>query len=126
MIERACLRFDGIIGWLTYCGFEAREAKTLEKKTIDLTAKKASKMVASEFESFKNLHKSSRYSVILRDLARKESSTWAELKRTVETKEGVEIGQGEITKLLSNLEDSGFVTKSDSTGVVLYPRSYGS
>jgi uncharacterized protein len=113
MIENACLRFDGIIGWLTYCGFEAREDNKLEKKTIDRVARQASKMVASEFKNFESLHKSPRYRVILRGLAKGRDSTWAELRRAVETREGITIGQGEITKLLVNLEDAGFVAKNE-------------
>jgi AAA+ ATPase superfamily predicted ATPase len=115
MIESTYRRFDGIIGWLTYLGFEARQKKKLERRTIDSVARKASKMVAEEFENFKNLHKSQRYNVIMKTLAR-GPAMWAELKRAIEIREGVTIGQGEITKLLSNLEDSSFITKDGNAG----------
>lgn len=120
MIESASRRFDGVIGWLTYCGFEASQVKKLDNKIIDEVAKKASRMVSKEFKNFKNLHKSSRYSVIMRSLARGASS-WAELRKAIEAREGVTIGQGEITKLLSNLEDAGFVAKNESDGAYFIP-----
>lgn len=111
-IASAVQRFDGIIGWLTYCGFAAMEEKTLEKKIIDAVARKSSKMVGREFKNFKNLHKSTRYNLVMRSLAR-GISTWADLKRTLEAREGAIIGQSEITKILSNLEDAGFLVKKD-------------
>ena len=48
----------------------------------------------------------------MRELARKRSS-WAELKRVLEAREGVMITHSEITKLLSNLIDASFVTKGE-------------
>ena len=111
-LESVHLRFDGIIGWLTYCGFMAREEKKLDKAIIEETARKAAKLAALEFRNFVRLHKSERYGVVMKSLAR-GSITWAELKRVVESKEGVTIGQGEITRLLTNLEDASFIEKRD-------------
>jgi AAA+ ATPase superfamily predicted ATPase len=113
IIESICNRFNGIIGWLTYCGFKAREDGKVEKKTIDGVAKKAAKMVAAEFKNFLSLHRSNRYNLLMEYLAKGGKATWADLKRAVEAKEGITIVQSEITKLLSNLESAGFVTKSD-------------
>lgn len=112
MFQSVQLRFDGIIGWLTYCGFKAMEAKKLDGKIIDDVAKKAMKLVALEFKNFLKLYKSMRYRIVMKGLAR-GGAPWADLRRAVESKEGVRIGQGEITKLLSNLEDAGFVAKGD-------------
>jgi len=121
MLESVHLRFDGIIGWLTYCGLKAMEKKKLDKKIIDEAAEKATRLVALEFKNFLRLYKSNRYSVVMRNLA-KGNTTWADLKRAVESREGVTIGQGEITKLLSNLEDAGFVAKgNDGTYVIADP-----
>jgi uncharacterized protein len=113
MLDAVHLRFDGIIGWLTYCGVKAIENKGLDRKIIDDAARKAARLVALEFKNFLKLYKSNRYSVLMKNLAR-GNSTWADLKRAVESREGVTIGQGEITKLLSNLEDSGFVTRGNN------------
>lgn len=112
MLERIHQRFDGIIGWLTYAGFKARETKRIDGKVLEETAKKAGKIVAQEFKNFMNLHSSERYRIIVRHLARGDSS-WTETKSAVEVKEGVSIGQGNITKLLSTLEDAGFIAKDD-------------
>lgn len=112
MLERIHQRFDGIIGWLTYAGFKAREERRIDAKVLEETAKKASKVVAGEFKNFTNLHSSGRYRIIVKHLARGES-TWTEIKSVVEVKEGVSISQGNITKLLSTLEDAGFVAKDD-------------
>ena len=112
MLESVHLRFDGIIGWLTYCGFKAREEKKLDKKIIEETARVASKLAALEFKNFLKLYKSERYRTVMKSLAR-GSSAWSELKRSVESREGMTIGNGEITKLLSNLEDASFVAKRD-------------
>ena len=121
MLESVHLRFDGIIGWLTYCGLKAMEKKKLDKKIIDEAAEKATRLVALEFKNFLRLYKSNRYSVVMRNLA-KGNTTWADLKRAVESREGVTIGQGEITKLLSNLEDAGFVAKgNDGTYFIADP-----
>ncbi|MDG6907478.1 MAG: ATP-binding protein [Nitrososphaerota archaeon] len=110
MLQSVHLRFDGIIGWLTYCGFKAMEAKKLDARIIDEAAKKAMKLVALEFKNFLKLYKSKRYRIVMNLLARGRAP-WADLRRAVESREGVTIGQGEITKLLSNLEDAGFVEK---------------
>jgi AAA+ ATPase superfamily predicted ATPase len=121
MLENVHLRFDGIVGWLTYCGLKAMEKKKLDRKIIDEAAEKATRLVALEFKNFIRLHKSNRYSVVMRNLA-KGNTTWADLKRAVESREGVRIGQGEITKLLSNLEDAGFVAKgNDGTYFIADP-----
>lgn len=58
------------------------------------------------------LNRSERHSVIMKNLAG-GILTWAQPKRSVETKEGMAIGRGEITKPLSNLEDAGFVAKCE-------------
>ncbi|MGH2638667.1 MAG: hypothetical protein ACRDF4_05215 [Rhabdochlamydiaceae bacterium] len=82
------------------------------KRAINDVSRKASRIVAQEFKNFLSLHGSQRYIIVMKNLAR-SSLTWAELKRTVETKEDMTVGQGAITKLLSNLEDASFVAKSD-------------
>jgi len=101
MVESTHSRFDGIIGWLTYAGVKAREEKKIDARTIEAVALKASSVVAREFKNFLQLYKSERYSIVMRSLAR-GSSTWADLKRAVESKEGVTIIPAEITKLLNN------------------------
>lgn len=120
LVQRTVSRFDGIIGWLTYCGFEAREAGRLDEKIIETTAKKASRLVATEFKNFKSVHKSNRYSIVLRSLA-SGANEWAVIRRALEAREGVSITQGEITKLLSNLEDSGFIAKNKIEGTYYIP-----
>lgn len=112
MLERIHERFDGIVGWLTYAGFKAREARKIDGKVLEETAKKASRIVAGEFKNFRGLHNSERYRIIVKHLARGKSS-WTEIKSAVEVKEGVSIGQGNITKLLSTLEDAGFVARDN-------------
>ncbi|MDG6906733.1 MAG: ATP-binding protein [Nitrososphaerota archaeon] len=111
-LESVHQRFDGIIGWLTYCGFKAMEKKKLDGRIIEESSAKATKLAALEFKNFLKLYKSERYSLVMKSLAR-GSSAWAELKRGVESREGMTIGQSEITKLLTNLEDASFVAKRD-------------
>lgn len=112
LLRNVHTRFDGVIGWLTYCGFKSMEAKKLDARIIEDTAKKAMKLAALEFKRFLKVYKSKRYRLLMKDLARGGSS-WADLKRVVEASEGVTISHSEITKLLSNLEDSGFVAKKE-------------
>ncbi len=114
MLERIYQRFDGIIGWLTYAGFKAREAKRIDEKILNDAARKASRILAAEFKNFLNLYRSDRYSMIIRHLARGRA-TWSETKRVLEVSEGARIGQGNVTKLISTLEDAGFIAK-DSEG----------
>jgi predicted transcriptional regulator of viral defense system len=40
-------------------------------------------------------------------------------KKAIEAEDGMTIGQGEITKLLSNLEDAGFLEKRDDGAYVI-------
>ncbi len=119
ILEKIHERFDGIIGWLTYVGFKARESRKIDSKILDETARKASSIVAGELKNFMNLHSSERYRIIVKHLA-SGKSTWTEIKSAVELKEGVSIGQGNITKLLSTLEDAGFVAK-DNEGKYFLP-----
>lgn len=112
VLEGAHLRFDGIIGWLTYLGFRAREERELDQKVIEETASLASKMAASEFRNFLGLYRSERYRTVMKSLAG-GSLSWADLKRAIESKEGMRVGQGEVTKVLHNLEDAGFVAKDE-------------
>ncbi len=112
ILEKIHQRFDGIIGWLTYAGFKAKEVRRIDGKVLEETAKKASKVVAGEFKNFTNLYSSERYRIIVKHLARGKS-TWTETKSAVEVKEGVSISQGNITKLLSTLEGAGFIAKDE-------------
>lgn len=112
LLEGIHQRFDGIIGWLTYAGFKAREAKRIDGKVLEETAKKASKLVAREFKNFMNLYNSNRYRIIIKHLARGKS-TWNEVKNAVEVKEGVSISHSNVTELLSTLKDAGFIAKDD-------------
>lgn len=121
MVESICHRFDGIIGWLTYAGFKAREVKSIDEETLDDVARKASGLAAAEFKNFLNLYRSERYSIVMKHLAR-GGATWSEIKKTVEVREGVTVGQGNITKLLSTLEDAGFIAKgSDGLYSIIDP-----
>ena len=95
-------------------GFEAREAKSIDEKTLDDAAPKASGIVAAAFKGFLNLYRSERYRMVVKRLS-KGKATWSEMKRAIEIDEGVGIGQGSITKLLSTLMDAGFIAK-DNTG----------
>lgn len=108
-------RFDGIIGWLTYAGFKAREKRKLNDKILQEAARKACRIVSSEFRNFLNLYSSDRYKIIVRHLADRRSS-WSEVKKAVELEEGVTISQGNITKLLCTLEEAGFIGKDESDG----------
>ena len=74
----------------------------------------ARRMTAAEFKNFLGLYKSERYGVIMSGLAT-GSRTWAQLKKTVEAEEGMTIGQGEITKLLSNLESQASARERGSS-----------
>lgn len=106
-------RFDGIIGWLTYVGFKARETKRIDGKVLADTSKKSCAIVADEFGNFIKLYGSGRYVVIMKHLARERKSSWSKIKEQLEAKAGVSISNSNVTKLLSTLDDAGFIVKDD-------------
>jgi AAA+ ATPase superfamily predicted ATPase len=106
-------RFDGIIGWLTYVGFKAREAKKIDAKVLVDATKKSCAIVADEFGNFTKLYGSDRYSTIMKHLARERKSSWSKIKEDLEAKAGVGISNSNVTKLLSTLEDAGFIAKDE-------------
>ncbi|MGB9002721.1 MAG: ATP-binding protein [Nitrosotalea sp.] len=112
-------RFDGIIGWLTFVGFKAREVKKIDEKILDETTKKSCAIVADEFGNFSKLYGSDRYVTIMKHLARERKSSWSKIKENLEAKAGVSISNSNVTKLLSTLEDAGFIAKDDEENYLI-------
>lgn len=120
-LEYALDRLDGVIGWLTYFGTLSLRYG-LKEETVDLTVEKASKLALSELISFLRLREVARrrYINILYATAL-APSTWSEIKRFIELKEGKEISPSNITRLIRNLVDSGFLVKRGGRYVIADP-----
>jgi AAA+ ATPase superfamily predicted ATPase len=113
-IDKAVKSLDGIIGWLTYLGAEAREKGRVDEKFLDGVIDKAAKLAAEEYKKFIDLRYQARrrYNNIMESLAESKRS-WSDLKKACELLEGRSLADKIFNDLLSNLCDAGFVLKDD-------------
>ncbi len=105
-LREVARRLGGIPGWLALYGLESINAR---KDALNEVIEKAFKLVSKEFCSFVRERGTKRYVELIKGL--KLTGRWSELKRYLEIKEGNRITDAEITKLLTNLVDAGFVEK---------------
>jgi len=113
VIEYAVDRLNGIIGWLTYFGVKAI-IHGVKRETVDLTLIEGSKLAISELENFLKIRPIARkrYLIILRRIADNPAS-WSEIKRYLESIEGRVISKSNLTLLLRNLVNAGFISKNN-------------
>lgn len=113
-IEKAYEKLDGIIGWLTFFGWQTIQEKSVEKG-ISNTIKQGSKMAYSEFVEFlKNREPAKhRYLLILKSMT-KESQRWRDIKNFLELREKNKISNKQLSNYLTSLVDYGFVQKDEN------------
>ena len=112
IIEDAVNNLDGVIGWLTYFGYSyslgERDAQRIYEKAARLAAEELNKAL-DLFEGGKT-----RYVEALKVVAVLGSARWSEIKRGVEARLGP-VSDAKLSKVLKNLADRGFLTKTDET-----------
>jgi Predicted ATPase (AAA+ superfamily) len=103
----------GIPGWLTYFGFKYVEYRDLDR-ALSETVNHAIKLIKAEFRNFllDKLTTRRRYYTIMQAVAK--CSTWSEIKRTLQIREGVEISDSRIHNYLRQLMDSSWIVKIDN------------
>ncbi|MGB9727358.1 MAG: AAA family ATPase [Nitrososphaeria archaeon] len=111
--EEVYEKLGGIPGWLTYFGFRYSEYRDFDKslaETLDI----ARKLILEEFENFlkdKEIAKK-RYYTVMRALSR--GGKWNDVKRVIESMEGIRVSDSIISNYLSKLCEISFIEKSDS------------
>jgi uncharacterized protein len=122
MIDLAIQRLDGIIGWLTLFGNTCLKSGKASERAVEHTAEVGKGLAKQEFENFLKGREvaSARYRIIVRALSESPSS-WAGLKRAVETEEGRTVNDRNLTELISNLVKGGFVEKKDDSYLISDP-----
>jgi DNA-binding HxlR family transcriptional regulator len=108
LLKEVIDKLDGIIGWLSYLGLKAVK-EGLSKEVIDKVLEDASRIAIQEFCNFVKVMNSKRYVEILKIL--KEGATWSEIKRYLELRLGTRMYDSELSRLLKNLIDNGFIEK---------------
>ncbi len=111
VLEYAVSKLNGVIGWLTYFGsLSLRYGLSME--TVELTLERASKLALSELMNFLKLREVARQRYInILYITSLTPTTWSEIKRFIELKEGREVSPSNITLLIKNLIDAGFLIK---------------
>jgi len=117
LIEKAADELGGIIGWLSLFGLMG--LKNPSEKALNETIDIASKIVLKEFCNFVKATNSKRYILIINAL--KFGARWSEIKKYLELKEGKTIYDSELTKLLKNLQNNGFIQKEGETYIISDP-----
>ena len=114
VLEEAVDRLDGVVGWLTYFGaLSIREG--VSRRTLEKVVEIGSKLVRQELENFLSTRSEStrkRYLLILERIAEYPAS-WSEIKRHLEAKGEYYISDSNLSLLLRQLIDAGFLTKTN-------------
>jgi len=118
LLKEVIDKLDGIIGWLSYLGLKAVK-EGLSKEVIDKVLEDASRIAIQEFCNFVKVMNSKRYVEILKIL--KEGATWSEIKRYLELRLGTRMYDSELSRLLKNLIDNGFIEKKDNMYMIIDP-----
>lgn len=115
ILERAVEVLDGVIGWLTYLGVEAKNAGRLDEKLLEKTLDKAAGLASQELENFLRYREEARKRYLLALKAVGEGrATWSEIKRTLEAHEGRGMLPSVLSNILRNLQNAGFVEKIEN------------
>lgn len=114
LVERIVGALDGIIGWLTYCGAEAKFKGRMDDRILKTAINQGSRLAAEEFNHFIFLRQIARrrYIYLMSHLA-EAPARWSQLKRALENDEGRPMNDKVFTTLLDSLVDGGFVVKGD-------------
>lgn len=118
-LEDAVRVFDGVIGWLTYYGYQA--LRVGHEEAIARTLDEGSKLVRGELESFLStrLQAKTRYLIILKLLT--NPLTWSEAKAGLSAKLKKTISDKQLTHYLQELINYGFVEKINNEYFIADP-----
>ncbi len=120
VIEEAVDLLDGVPGWLTLYGsmYVVERSRDVVYKVLE----RASRIVYRELEKFLASRETARkrYTIILRVLAEKPSS-WSEIKKAIEYREGRKISDRSLYNLLQNLLKTCIIDKIDNKYRIIDP-----
>lgn len=97
-LEEMVNSLDGIIGWLTYAGYN----RILDGKGFDRIVDDAISLAKNELENFISMRMSRRYRTVLKSLA-EEITGWGELKRRLEKEEERDVSDRALYEILQQL-----------------------
>ncbi len=111
-VDEVADRLDGIVGWLTYYGVQAKFHHKVNPGILEATITQGARLAAAEFQHFLLLRQIARrrYLNLMRQIA-KEPQRWSELKRTLENEEGRSINDKVLRSFLVSLRNASFITK---------------
>lgn len=118
-LENAVSAFDGVIGWLTYYGYQA--LRVGHEEAIAKTLDEGSKLVREELENFLSIRPQARtrYLIILKLLT--NPLTWSEVKAGLSAKLKKTVSDKQLTHYLRELVNYGFVEKIGNEYVIADP-----
>jgi AAA+ ATPase superfamily predicted ATPase len=108
-VEKVASELDGIIGWLTYYGYQ----RMIRKEDFEEIKKDAVELAKQELENFIKLTVSKRYKIVLKLLA-EEIKEWSSLKRNVEKYEGKEISNRVLYEILQQLKRHSIIDEENN------------
>lgn len=111
VLEYACRKLNGIVGWLVTFGVRCVE-RGARKEVVDEVLEEASRLVAAEFEKFLESHKpaESRILACAKAIADGEN-TWSRIKRRLEDAERGEIADPVLHRALRALVKASYVER---------------
>jgi len=111
LIEQIVDELDGIIGWLSYYGWQFYKTKN-HKKALQKARRGAILIAKKEIENFLQTRGIGRrqYLLVLKALST-EPMRWSDIKRYLEIKMKREIPNNQVTKYIKTLLDYGFIIK---------------
>ncbi|ADC66287.1 ATPase [Ferroglobus placidus DSM 10642] len=111
LIEYACERLDGIVGWLVHFGLKCLEKEPSEG-VVDEVLGEASKLSLEEFNKFLEKHKPAEKRIF--EIAKAIAigkKTWSEIKKYLESVEGRTIPDSSLNRAIKSLLKASFVEK---------------
>ena len=111
VVDYACEKLDGIVGWLVYFGLKCLELEPSEN-VVEEVLEEACKLSLDEFEKFLEKHKpgEKRIFEVARAIATGKR-TWSEIKKHLESVERRTIPDGSLNRILKTLIKASFVEK---------------
>ena len=113
MLEEIVYTLDGVIGWLTYVGAEAKHAGRIDEKTLKKILMKAVRLATQELENFLKYREEARkrYLTVLEAIA-SGNTRWSEIKEFLERREWKRISTNVLANILRNLQDANIIEKT--------------
>jgi AAA+ ATPase superfamily predicted ATPase len=111
VIEYACEKLDGIVGWLVQFGLKCLEKKP-SKDVVEEVLDEASRLSLEEFNRFLEKHRPAEKRIfeVAKAIAMGKK-TWSEIKRHLESVEQRTIPDGSLNRAIKTLLKASFVEK---------------